>query len=203
MRCSRHVTWMAAFAVVSLAYHPAIASTFSGELPVGYSNNLFQINGNSFLTINITASGVRDPAICASCYSSYNDGFTVELFNNAGTLLTSTNESNSFYYNMFGSSKGAGAGPVGISVPAGATTLAIVSQLSIAGLLGANGQPLSLGELFISGNGSITAATPIPSTLPLLGTALAMLGLFGWHRRRKTANRLRAPDTVGSAAFHT
>jgi len=31
------------------------------------------------------------------------------------------------------------------------------------------------------------AATPIPSTLPLLATGLAALGLLGWHSRRRKA----------------
>jgi MYXO-CTERM domain-containing protein len=88
---------------------------------------------------------------------------------------------------MFTNSHGIGAGPVGVTVPAGATTLEIVSQLSIAGLLGPDGLPLSFGNLIISSDGSIMAATPIPSSLPLLATGLAALGLLGWHSRRRKA----------------
>jgi hypothetical protein len=73
---------------------------------------------------------------------------------------------------------------VSVPVPAGATTLEIVSQLSISGLVGSDGEPLSFGNLSISTDGSIAAATPIPSTLPLLATGLAALGLFGWRKRR-------------------
>jgi hypothetical protein len=48
-------------------YGSATASTFVGEIPVGYSDNLFQIGaGTSSLKIDINASGTRDPAICAS-----------------------------------------------------------------------------------------------------------------------------------------
>jgi hypothetical protein len=81
-------------------------------------------------------------------------------------------EINFLFFNMFTSSHGIGAGPVGVTVPAGATKLEIVSQLSIAGLLGPDGQPLNFGNLFVSTDGSIAGATPIPSTLPLLATGL-------------------------------
>ena len=126
--------------------------------------------GTSSLVIDINAFGTRDPAICASCNSIYTDNYTVNLFSQTGTPPDS---------------HGVDAGPMGVAVPAGATTLEIVSQLSIAGLLGPDGLPLSFGNLNISSDGSIMAATPIPSTLPLLATGLAALGLLGWHRRRK------------------
>jgi hypothetical protein len=177
---------IAAFTVASLAYGSAMASSFSGEIPVGYSNNQFQIGqGTSFLTININAIGTRDPAACSSCNSSYTDSFTVKLFDQSGTLLKSVNAVNYLYYNMFSSSRGIGAGPVGVAVPTGATTLEIVSQLSVAGLLGADGNALGFGNLFIGSDGSIAAATPIPSSLPLLATGLAALGLIAWRRKRK------------------
>jgi len=182
------LTKIAAFTVVWLACGSAMASTFLGKLPVGYSDSLFQISGGtSSLMIDISAFGTRDPAICASCKSIYTDNYTVNLFNQTGTLLQSVNEINYLYYSLYNSSHGIGAGPVGVKVPTGATTLEIVSRLSIAGLLDPDGHPLSFGNLFISTDGSITAATPIPSTLPLLATGLAALGLFSWHRKRKAA----------------
>jgi hypothetical protein len=180
------LTKIAAFAVVLLTSGTAVASTFSGALPIGYTNDQFQISeGTSSVMINISAIGVRDPSICATCNSTYTDNFIVKLFDQTGALLKSVNAINYLYFNMFSSSHGIGAGPVGIAVPAGATKLEIVSQLSISGLLGPDGYPLSFGNLNISTDGSITAATPIPSTLPLLATGLAALGLFGWLRRRK------------------
>jgi hypothetical protein len=151
--------------------------------------------GTSSLVIDINAFGTRDPAICASCNSIYTDNYTVNLFSQTGTPLESANEINYLYYNMYASSHGVGAGPVGVAVPAGATTLEIVSQLSIAGLLGPDGLPLSFGNLNISSDGSIMAATPIPSTLPLLATGLAALGLLGWHRRRKAGAGVAAAST--------
>jgi hypothetical protein len=193
MRIGNALTGITAFTVISLACSSAMASTFVGQLPVGYSDNLFQIGGGtSSLVINIDAIGVRDPSICASCNSVYTDNFTVNLFNQAGTLLESANETNFLSFNMFTSSHGIGAGPVSVPVPAGAATLEIVSRLSIAGLLGSDGQPLSLGNLNISSDGSIAAATPIPSTLPLLATGLAALGLFGWRRKRMGTSSHRA-----------
>ena len=192
------LTKIVAFTVASLAYGPAMASTFLGEIPVGYSDNLFQIGqGTSSLVININAIGTRDPAICAFCNSAYTDNFAVNLFDQTGTLLKSANATNYLYYNMYSSSHGIGAGPVGFVVPAGATTLEIVSQLSIAGLLGSDGQPLGFGNLFIASDGSIAAATPIPSSLPLLATGLAALGLFAWRRKRKA---LSPSATRGSAS---
>jgi hypothetical protein len=131
------------------------------------------------------AIGSRDPSICAFCNSAYTNNFTVNLFDQAGTLLKSVNASNYLYYNTYSSSHGIGAGPVSVLVPAGAATLEIVSQLSVAGLLGSDGSPLGFGRLFISSDGSIVAATPIPSSLPLLATGLVGLGLFGWHRKRR------------------
>jgi hypothetical protein len=138
--------------------------------------------------INISAIGVRDSTICAPCNSIYTDNFTVNLFDQTGTLLKSANETNFLFFSMFTSSHGIGAGPVGVTVPAGSTTLEIVSQLSIAGLLGQDGHPLSFGQLFIS----ITAATPIPSTLLLLATGLVALGLLSWQRKWKGAASVAA-----------
>jgi hypothetical protein len=182
------LTKITAIMVASLAYGSVMASTFSGELPAGYSDNLFQISGGtSSLVINVSALGSRDPNICQSCNSIYTANYTVNLYDQTGTLLKSANEINYLYYSMFSSSHGIGAGPVGVTVPAGAMTLEIVSQLSIAGLLGQDGRPLSFGNLLISTDGSIAAATPIPSTLPLLATGLAALGLLGWHRARNGA----------------
>jgi hypothetical protein len=180
------LTKIAAFVVVLLTSGSAMASTFSGALPTGYADDQFQISeGTSSIMINISAIGARDPAICATCNSIYTDNFIVNLFDQTGTLLKSVNGINYLYFNMFSSSHGIGAGPVGVTVPAGATQLEIVSQLYISGLLGPDGHPLSFGNLNIFTDGSITAATPIPSTLPLLATGLAALGLFSWHRRRK------------------
>jgi hypothetical protein len=182
---------IAVFVIGLLTSGSAMASTFTGELPVGYSDSLFQISaGTSSVVVNITAPGFRDPSFCASCNSSYTDNFTVNLFDQTGGLLKSTNAINYLYSNMFSSSHGIGAGPVWVTVPAGAVTLEIVSRLSIAGLLGTDGHPLTLGNLNIFTDGSITAATPIPSTLPLLATSLALLGLFGWYRKRKNATGL-------------
>lgn len=177
---------IAACAVGSLAYGAAMASSFTGEIAVGYSDNLFQIGPNtSILTININAIGTRDPAMCGFCNSAYTDNFTVKLFDQAGALLKSVNAANYLYYGMFSSSRGIGAGPISVAVPTGATTLEIVSQLSIAGLLGPDGRALGFGNLFIGSDGSIAAATPIPSSLPLLATGLAALGLIAWRRKRK------------------
>jgi hypothetical protein len=181
-------TNIAAFAVVWLANGPAKASTFIGELPVGYSDNLFQISGGtSSLVINIDALGTRDPAICGACNSIYTDSFTVNLFDQTGKLLKSAQEINYFYSNIYSNSHGIGAGPVWIAVPAGATALEVESRLSIAGLLGPDRNPLSFGNLNISSDGTIAAATPIPSTLPLLASGLAVLGLLGWRRKQKRA----------------
>jgi hypothetical protein len=185
-KCFNYLNKIATFAVVAMIHGPAVASTFSGELPTGYSDSLFQIGGGtSLLALDINALGARDPTICASCNSIYTDKYTVSLFNQAGTLLESVNEINYLYYNMYSSSHGIGAGPVWVTVPAGATTLEIQSQLSIAGLLGADGLPLSFGNLSISSDGSIVAATPVPSTLPLMATGLVALGMLGWRIKRK------------------
>lgn len=177
---------IAAFTVASLTYGSAMAATFTGAIPVGYSDNLFQIGqGTSILSININAIGTRDPSLCPSCDSAYTDNFTVNLFDQSGTLVKSTNATNFLWFDMFSSSHGIGAGPISFAVPSGVTTLEIISQLSIVGLLGSDGQPLGFGNLFIGSDGSIMAATPIPSTLPLLATGLAVLGVICWRRRRQ------------------
>jgi hypothetical protein len=193
----QHLNTIAAFTVVALLHGPAVASTFLGELPVGYSDNLFQIGaGTSFLAINISALGTRDPTICPSCNSIYTDNYTVSLFNQAGTLLESANETNYLYYSLYGSSHGIGAGPVFVAVPAGATTLEIQSQLYIAGLLGSDGLPLSIASLNISSDGSIAAATPLPSSLPLLATGLVALGMLGWRMKRRDKTASHYPATT-------
>jgi hypothetical protein len=119
-RPGKLLTKIAAFTVASLAYGSAMASTFLGEIAVGYSDNLFQIGqGTSSLVINVNAIGSRDPAVCAFCNSAYTDNFTVNLFDQAGTLLKSMNATNYLYYNTYSNSHGIGAGPVGVMVPAG------------------------------------------------------------------------------------
>ena len=188
-RHGKLATSIAAFTVVWLAYSSAKASTLIDELSVGYSDNLFQISGGaSSLAIDINALGTRDPAMCGSCNSSYTDTYTVNLFDQTGKLLGSTQEINYFYSNTYSNSHGFGAGPVWITVPAGATGLEIESWLSIVGLLGPDRNPLGFGNLNISSDGAITAATPISSTLPLLASGLAVFGLLSWRRmRRRTA----------------
>ena len=137
MGLGKYLTKIVVFAVASLAYGSAMASTFLGEIPVGYSDNLFQIGqGTSSLVININAIGTRDPAICAFCNSAYTDNFTVNLFDQTGTLLKSMNATNYLYYNMYSNSHGIGAGPVGVN--GSATPLEIASQLFVAGLLGSD-----------------------------------------------------------------
>jgi len=181
------LTRFAAVTVALLTSGSALASTFVGVLPAGYSDSVFQISqGTSTVTINISATGGRDPTICATCNTTYTDNFIVNLFDKSGTLLKSANEINFLYYNMFSSSHGSGAMPVGVAVPQGAATFEIVSQLFISGMLGPDGRPLSFGNLNISTDGTITAATPIPSTLPLLATGLAtLLGLFSRRKKRE------------------
>ena len=94
-RLGKLLTTIAAFTVGSLAYGSAMASTFLGQLPVGYSDSSFLIGGGtSSLVINISALGIRDPATCGSCNSTYTDNFTVNLFDQAGTLLKSVNATN-------------------------------------------------------------------------------------------------------------
>ena len=185
-RRDKFIKKIAAFTVASLTCGPAFASSFFGEVPTGYSDNRFQIDGaTSFLSINILALGDRDPTICASCYSSYTDNYTVNLFNQTGSLLKSVNETNYFYYNMYNSSKGIGAGPVWVTVPAGATTVEIVSRLSIAGLLGVDGNSLSLGDLNIFADGSIAAATPLPPAWTMMLMGLAGFGFIVLNQRSK------------------
>jgi hypothetical protein len=200
VRPGKLLTKIAAFTVASLAYGSAMASTFLGEIPVGYSDNVFQIGqGTSFVVININAIGTRDTALCAFCNSAYTDNFTVNLFDQTGTLLKSVNAANYLYYSMFSSSHGFGAGPISFAVPTGAATLEIVSQLSIVGLLGSDGHQLGFGNLFISSDGSIAAATPIPSSLPLLATGLTALGLVAWRRKRKALSPSTARGSASGA----
>ena len=176
-RFGKLLTRIVVLAIASVAYGSAMAATFQGDLPVGYSESYFDLGQSaSILSININAIGTRDPSICAFCNSAYTDNFTVNLFDQTGTLLNSANATNFLFYNDFTSSHGIGAGPVSFAVPAGATTLQLISQLSIAGLLGADGQPLSVGNLFIGSDGSIAAATPIPSFAAALGNRSGCTG---------------------------
>jgi hypothetical protein len=193
---AKFVRYLVAAAIVSVALpfaEPVFASNYSGEISVGSSDSFFQIGPTSNLTIDINAIGMRDPTICASCNSTYTANYQVLLLNQSGAILESVNETNYLYYNMYSSSHGIGAGPVSVSVPTGATTLEIESQLFVAGLLGADGLPLSFGNLFISSDGSIAAATPLPTTLPLFLTGLAGLILFAWRAGKRddlTANKI-------------
>lgn len=189
---SKLVTKIVSLTVVSLPLSSAMASTYLGELSSGSTDSVFQIGANtSSVAINIDALGIRSSALCPSCISGYTDNFTVKLYNQAGSLLESVSTSNYLYSSMYSSSNGIGAGPVWLTVPTGATTLEIASQLSITGLLGSDGNPLSFGDLNISSNGSISA-TPIPATLPLLATGLAALALLAWRGKRNVAGNLAA-----------
>lgn len=47
---------------------------------------------------------------------------------------------------------------------------------------------LLVNDRFISAE-NVIGATPIPTTLPLLGTGLGIIGLLGWRRKRKAAAR--------------
>lgn len=200
----KHVAIVAAIAAMPLINDTAFATTYSGEIPVGSSDSFFQIGPTSNVIIDISAIGSRDPTICASCDSIYTDNYTVLLLNQSGTVLESVNETNYLYYNMYSSSHGIGAGPVSINVPTAATTLEIQSQLYVAGLLGANGLPLGFGDLSISSNGSIAAATPIPTALPLFLTGLVALVLFAWRagkRRNKSAAYVGKPSAIYLVGF--
>ncbi len=74
------LTGIAAVLAVS-TISPAMATSFLGQVPVGYSDNFFQVSaGSAWLTININAPGTRDSTLCAYCNNSYNDNFTVKLF---------------------------------------------------------------------------------------------------------------------------
>ena len=182
----RYTVMMAVLATAMLPFNePVFASSYSGEIAVGSSDSIFQIAPTPNLIIDISAIGARDPSICASCNSIYTDNYKVLLLNQSGTVLESVNESNYLYYNMYSSSHGIGAGPVSVTVPAGATTLEIESQLSIAGLLGTDGRPLNFGVLDINSSGSIAALTPIPTTLPLFLTGLGGLILLAWRAGRR------------------
>jgi hypothetical protein len=185
-----------ALTVVSLPLSSAMASTYLGELSAGYSDSVFHIGGNtSSLAINIDALGSRSSALCPSCTSGYTDNFSVNLYNQAGSLLESVSATNYLYSSMYSSSHGIGAGPVWLTVPTGATTLEIVSQLSITGLLGSDGNALGFGDLNISSNGSISA-TPIPPTLPLLATGLVALAFLAWRGKRNVVGSLVSLHTT-------
>jgi hypothetical protein len=201
---TRQIVIIAAFAAAAGPFFaPAFATSYLGPIPVGESENFFQIGSTSNLLVDISALGTRDPTICASCYSQYTDNYTVLLLDQSGTLLSSVHETNYFYYNMYSSSYGIGAGPVSINVPAGATTLEIQSQLYVAGLLGTDGLPLSFGELNISSNGSIAAVTPIPTALPLFLTGLIGLLAFAWRAGRQglVPKSMRRVDYGASSAL--
>ena len=163
----RSIVEMAALVAALTLSEPIFADTYAGQIAVGSSDNFFQIGPTSNLIIDISAIGTRDPTICAACNSIYTDNYNVLLFNQSGALLEAVNETNFLFFNQFSSAHGIGAGPVFVDVLSGATTLEIQSQLSIAGLLGTNGLPLTFGELNIGSSGSLTAATPLPTTLPL------------------------------------
>jgi hypothetical protein len=186
---------LAAAAVVAVSLNvPGKAATYSGELPAGYSDSVFQIGSDTTrLSINVNALGTRDPSICSTCYSSYTDNFTVNFYDSTGEILKSYSEINYLYYNMYTSSHGIGAGPVFVGAPTGATTMEIVSQLTIAGLLGTDGLPLGLGNLNIVSDGSMIATTPIPSSVTLMTSMLGLAGVFAWYRRKKGSAALIAP----------
>jgi hypothetical protein len=92
---------------------------------------------------------------------------------------------------MFNDSHGIAAGPVFVAVPTGTTTLEIISRLSITGILGTNGLPLSFGDLNIFADGSITAATPLPAALPLFAGGLGVLGFLARRRKKKASSSSR------------
>ena len=70
-----------------------------------------------------------------------------------------------------------------MTVPPNTSTVELVSQLSVFGLIGPTA---NVGDLIISTDGSINAAaTPLPAALPLFAGGLGTLGIIGWRRKRK------------------
>jgi hypothetical protein len=173
----RLLTKIAALTVVWLACDPAMASTFRskskastsfGKLPVEFSDGMFQIGGGGSSS-DAGAFGSRDSSICGPCSNIH----TASLFEQTGKLQKEIN--------------GIGAGSLGLKVPAGITILELLDGLSDAGLRDRDEHRPRFDDLSISSDEPTVAATPIPSTLPLLATGLAGLGLLSWHRRRKAA----------------
>ena len=73
--------------------------------------------------------------------------------------------------------------------------LSFGSTLILVGLSGNNLTRVGLNgfvpgmvtDYIITFNVSVVPAVPVPAALPLFGTGLAVLGLIGWRRKRKTA----------------
>ena len=163
------------------------------DLPVGYSNNLFQFDGTtSSMYINAFVQGARDPSMCAACYSSYSDAFTIKFFDQTGSLLNSSSGLNYFYLSSYSDSHGIGALPVWFSVPSGTTTFEIANQAFINGFVSTDGSALNSIDMNIDGLGAGVSATPLPAALPLFATGLSGMGLLGWWRRRKNAAAIAA-----------
>jgi hypothetical protein len=170
--------------IIVISCGTALASSYDGALPSGISESYFQISGASTLAVNITDMGARDPSLCSSCTSGYTDNFNVKFFDSTGALLSSTIATNYLWSSAFSSSHGIGAGPVWMKVPNGASTVEVVSQLSVFGLAGTGAD---FGTLIMSTDGSIgAAATPLPAALPLFAGGLGALGIVGWRRKRKS-----------------
>ena len=174
---------------------PAKAATYN----IDYVNGVYTISGS--ITTNGT-SPVLAADITAYSLSFINTGSTIFTLTNSnaapstplinGSDLTTTSTTISF---NFGDNSAPGEAYFESS--AAADSIGFYNEFTS----GLSTGEIEIGtpgnadiELYPSGNvvlGSVSA-TPLPAALPLFGTALGMMGLIGWRRKRKSTAAIAA-----------
>jgi hypothetical protein len=160
---------------------PANASTF--EVPYGASTYTFSIatTAPGYLVfspvVNIATNGCPNSG-CPS--SMWEDSFSANLYNQAGTLLAS--DAGNVEENCTPSNCTV---PTSVFVPIAPNTayFELFNDVTVSGGWSFTSATMTI-DIYQGGESQISE-TPLPASLPLLATGLSGLGILGWRKKRK------------------
>jgi hypothetical protein len=121
----------------------------------------------------------------------------VSSFDITTTPGTSSVWTSTIHYTPATTTVSADAHHVGFQLPATASSLELILQSGSLAVAAAaislvvveQNQNLTQGGVDLrDGIGTISAEVPVPGALPLFITGLGVLGLLGWHRKRKATS---------------
>ncbi|MEH6478131.1 MAG: hypothetical protein V7727_20730 [Sneathiella sp.] len=169
-------------------------SAVLGETDYTSTSIGYPIRSNTVFGIN-AANGY---AYCAGCNGSFNLGFTSTSVGTSdgvyGVGIAFLNYEDPFFtaFVTFGDGSTANyALPQSNSFQTffGITSDLLVTSMHLGLVDGATAQYKGLFVLnnLTIGSAASISAVPLPAALPLYGAGMALLGLVGWHRKRKLA----------------
>jgi hypothetical protein len=180
-----------------------VASSMFAGGSAAKANFIYTYTGNSFTSLNATP-GVSTGALAGAnvtgeftLSSALGDNFNgvvkpTQFSFSAGPFTINNLIATSYSFDIQTSNTGAIIDWTILTSISGSffgTTVATSNARDSTSSLGPTAD-LSASNSFSPGTWSVSdppSATPIPAALPLFASGVAALGLFGWHRRRKTA----------------